>query len=137
VKAPTGYTAAQVAASLAANPFASTGGFMGQPADAAAGAAGSDSGLDPYNFLDPILQRIQALSTQSRIDAQSNALKLRREAAIDYGSAEAAGLADDQTTQQAANDNPFSILSELKRNYDRGLHDLDESLNQQGLVLLG
>lgn len=135
-----GYTAAQVQASLDANPLASHGGYG---VDANGNAVGQAMGaappsLDPYDYsVDPILNKIKALSRTQRVNAQSEADAIRKQLGIAYGSAEAVGFANDPLTLQAANDNPFSLNAELKRSYDRGLEQLDQTLNSQGLFYSG
>lgn len=99
------------------------------PAAAAAGVAPPAIGYD-YNT-DPILNQIQALSTRQRGDAQSTALKLKKQTAIDYGdSGYARNVLQDEATALAAEGNPYSVTAQLKHSYDTGSHNLDEQYNQ-------
>lgn len=101
------------------------------PAAAAAGVAPPAIGYD-YNT-DPILNQIQALSTRQRGDAQSTALKLKKQTAIDFGdSGYARNVLQDEATALAAEQNPYSATAQLKQSYDTGSHNLDEQYNSNG-----
>jgi hypothetical protein len=139
------FTQDQVNTSLAANPYASKGGYEGkipmtgpgpQPQQAAP-AAPSAPNLSYDYSADPILNQIQALSSQTRSDAQANALALRKQLAIDYGDPEVANQFGDPATAQAAQQNPFGVRQQLQRSYDQGLHNLEEQYNQQNLFYGG
>lgn len=90
-----------------------------------------------YNT-DPILQQITALSTQQRGDAQSGALSLRKQLAIDYGDTEyAQNVLGDAATAQAASANPNSVRAQLLKSYQTGQGTLDENLNKANLFYGG
>jgi hypothetical protein len=101
--------------------------------------APQDAAGDPYDYTDPILQKIQAISTQARQDALASALSARKQLAIAYG--DTAGVLEgdqfDQSTADAARNNPFSILAELQRGHERGAHQIDENTNTQNLFYSG
>jgi hypothetical protein len=89
---------------------------------------------------DPAVAAAKGLSAKIRAQAQATALAKRKQAAIEYGSAE--GLdkplgKDFAGTQAAAAANPFSILKQQQHSYDLGTHDLEESLNNANLFYSG
>jgi hypothetical protein len=93
--------------------------------------------LYDYNT-DPILQQVQALSTQQRGDAQSGALSLRKQLAIDYGDTDyARNVLGDEGTAQAAAGNPNSVRAQLLKSYQTGQGTLDENLNKANLFYGG
>jgi len=62
------------------------GGYQQKPGTPAVGAPGQPPEANPYDYsADPILQRIQALGESRFADAQAEAIRLRREAELDYG----------------------------------------------------
>ena len=65
-----------------------------------------------------------------RGDASSQATRLRKEAAIDFGeSGYARGQLGDEATALAAEQNPFSVRKSLERGYESSGRDLLEALN--------
>src|SRR2546423_262222 len=81
-----------------------------KPAPAAQPVAGALAGTaDPYDAsADPTLQRILALGQQRGADAEAEALRLRKQLAIDYGDTDLArSLGLDESTIAAAAQNPF------------------------------
>lgn len=95
--------------------------------------------FDPYDpSLDPTLQRIRARGQARIAEAQAEALRLRREAALEYGDeglARELGLSDADIA--AARDNPFSIRAKLAKARAEAPKQLDEDLNQQNLFYSG
>jgi hypothetical protein len=93
--------------------------------------------LYDYNT-DPVLQQISALSTQQRADAQSGAMSLRKQLAIDYGDTDyARSVLGDENTAQAAANNPNSVRAQLSKSYTQGQGTLDEALNKANLFYGG
>lgn len=137
------FTQDQVNQSLAANPQASKGGYEGpmpmgsQLPQQAQAPPPTPPGLSYDYSADPILNQISALSSQGRADAQSNALMLKKQLAIDYGDPALANTLGDPNTAQAADSNPFSVRKQLAKSYDTGQHQLDENYNQQNLFYSG
>jgi hypothetical protein len=83
---------------------------------------------------DPILQQIQAANLANVQGAQANELAGRKQALIDYGSEPGLeGLFPDQSTQEAAKGNPFSVLANLLYAHQQDTRGIDENLNQQNL----
>lgn len=90
-----------------------------------------------YNT-DPILQHINAITTMNRANAQSEALSLRKQLAIDYGDEDyARKVLGDEGTAQAAAGNVNSVRAQLKKNYDEGLRTLEDQLNKSNLFYSG
>lgn len=86
---------------------------------------------------DPILQQIKALSTQTRENAETGALSLKKQLAIAYGDTSLADQLGDTATRDAAAKNPYSVTALLGKTRDTGAHDLDEQLNQGNLFYSG
>jgi len=88
----------------------------------AMGLEGDQPGVNPFDFsTDPILQRIAALQTMRRQDAQAEATRLRSELDIEFGF----GAAGDT--------NPFSVRAKLAEQEQKAPGKLDESLNPSNL----
>jgi hypothetical protein len=85
---------------------------------------------------DPVLQQMQAMAQNQRAQAESGALKLRKQLAVDYGDS-AYGNTIDSATGQAAEQNPFSILANLRTQYGRNQGNLEEDLNSHNLFYGG
>lgn len=100
----------------------------GQPPPAPAGAPAGV--VDPYDTSgDPTLQRILALGQQRKDDAEAEALRLRKQLAIDYGDSELArSLGLDEETIAAAAQNPFSRIAKMRLNEVNKPRALDEGL---------
>ena len=143
------YTQSQVAASLAANPQASRGGYEGVGTVANPGPAGQTSygttqspfapdapATDPYSVDgDPILAKIRAGNETARTNARAGALASAKALAIRLG--DASGISTDQNAQAEAAGNPYSTLATLLKYYhDTGLAH-DETLNNQNLFYSG
>lgn len=137
-----GYTQQQVNASLAANPYASHGGYEGivplvvQPPSGPPTAAG----VNNYDLnADPALQQIQALVGQSNDQAQSSALKQRQNLLLAYGDPTVAAsiLGPGDPIAAAAGQNPTSTVKQLGQSRDRNLQTLDEQLNAANLGYSG
>lgn len=126
----------QPTGSRAATPRAPAGGFV-PPVIPLAPPASQPT--DPYGLTDPILQKIQAITEQARQNAVADALAARKQLAIAYG--DTAGILDgsdfDQSTADAAHNNPFSVLAELNRGYDTRNHAIDENTNNENLFYSG
>lgn len=128
----------QIAASLAANPDASTGAYLGPAMGDYSTVAGrvASGAPDPFSYAgDPILQKIEANNQQARIDAQTQATALRQQLAIQLG--DASGLSDDAATAAAAANNPSSTLASLKKAFDQTSLNDDETLNKANLFYSG
>jgi hypothetical protein len=106
---------------------------------AAAPAAGAPSAADTsYDYnADPILNQIKALSSQSRGDATSNALMLRKQLAVDYGDTQLGQQYGGDATAQAATGNPFSVRHQLDQGYQQGQQQLEQQYNDQNLFYGG
>jgi hypothetical protein len=138
---PAGVTQSQIAASLAANPQASKGGYEGvggtygtaTPQTAYTPAAAA---TDPYSVDgDPILAKIRAGNETARTNARAKALADAKTLAIQFG--DATGISDDPAAQAEAAGNPYSTLATLLKGYkDTGLAH-DETLNQSNLFYSG
>ena len=88
------------------------------PAASAPGAApgAPPAGNPSFDYSsDPILQKIKAISGQSRDNARAEAGNLRRQTAIDFGDEGIARQVGDESTVAAAAGNPFSYLARLNR----------------------
>lgn len=95
---------------------------------------GGSGGYDVNS--DPAVARIGALSQRMRAEAQASALAKKKQATLEYG--DPTGVEGiDEATAKAARENPFSILSAMKRSYDTGLGDLEEGLNKGNLFYSG
>lgn len=79
---------------------------------------------------------MHALAANQRASAESGALKLRKQLAVDYGDS-AYGKTIDESTGQAAEQNPFSVLANLRTQYGRNQGNLEESLNAHNLFYGG
>lgn len=100
-------------------------------------AAPSPQYQDTYNY-DPILQKIQALSTQSIANARTNAGALRTNAAITEGDPELLkSLGFDDNTVTAAQNNPESLLAQLHTTYAQKHKDLADAMQSQNLYYSG
>ena len=133
------YTQSQVAASLAANPNASKGGYEGPPIGEqypGQNAPANAPATDPYSVDgDPILAKIRAGNETARTNARAGAQASAKALAIRFG--DASGISTDQNAQAEASGNPYSTLATLLKNYhDTGLAH-DESLNNQNLFYSG
>lgn len=83
---------------------------------------------------DPVLAMIRAQQQQNIAAAESANLAARQQALISYGySPELSGLYPDQNTQNAAQQNSFSTLNDLKRNHEQRQKGLNEDLNKANL----
>lgn len=91
-----------------------------------------------YSFdADPILNQIQALSGQSRQDAETNAHALRLQLAQQYGDENLARQYGGESEAAAAKGNPNSVLAQLAHSYELGQSGLEQALNQQNLYYSG
>src|SRR5262245_50559743 len=90
---------------------------------------------NPFDYGgDPILARIRALLEMRLRDAEAHALRLRREAALEYGDeglARELGLSEEDI--KAARDNPFSIRAKLAEERKNAPRQLDEGLKDRNL----
>lgn len=86
---------------------------------------------------DPVLNQIQALSGQSRENANAEALRLRKQLALDYGDETIARQYGGEEHAAAARGNPNSILAQLARSYQQGQQQLEEDYNQNNLFYSG
>lgn len=86
---------------------------------------------------DPILQQVQAQSTQANADAQAAALASQKQLAIQYGDVDLANSLGDTATAQAAGANPFSIYGMLNTQQPKDELALDESENKNNLYYSG
>ena len=101
-----------------------------------------DTSLAPknvsYNYAtDPLLQQVQALGTQSRQGAESQALALKKQTAIDYGDEALARSLGDESTALAAKNNPNSVRAQLQKSYQDAQTDLENQYNEQNLFYGG
>lgn len=86
---------------------------------------------------DPIMQQIAALGTQSRQGAESQALALRKQTAIDYGDENIARALGDETTALAAKNNPNSVRAQLQKSYDDAVREAEQGYSDQNLFYGG
>ncbi len=85
---------------------------------------------------DPAVQAARGLAGKIRAQANATAAAKRKQAAIEYGSGEGVtGL--DQATIDAARNNPYSILQNMRHAYDTGLQGLEGDLNKANLFYSG
>lgn len=97
-------------------------------------AAGGATGFDT----DPILQQIRALGQRSVAGAEAAEIAGRKQTLIGFGyDPTLAALYPDQSTAEAARQNPFSIVAELGRQHTERGRDLNENLNQRNLFYSG
>jgi hypothetical protein len=91
--------------------------------------------VDPYDFsMDPALQRIQALGQRTIAEAEADALRQRRQLALDYGDEQAArelGLSEADIA--AAKANPFSVRAKQAREAVERPRDLSANLSKANL----
>lgn len=113
------------------NPSAPTQ-YTPQPAQAPTAPPGFSFDLET----DPILQRMHALAASQRAQAESGALALRKQLAIDYGDT-GYGKTLDESTGKAAEQNPFSVFANLANQYQTGTRNLEENLNAHNLFYGG
>lgn len=104
------------------------------PAAGGGGGGGQSPGFDFSG--DPILARIRALNAQNIAQAEASALAQRKRAEIGYGYDPALKY-EDPSTQAAAQQNPFSVLSQLLFNHTQRAGALDENLNKSNLFYSG
>jgi hypothetical protein len=97
--------------------------------------AATPTPAQPFDLnTDPILQQIHAASARSVADAQATELAGRKQALTDFGyDPGLSGLYPDESTQQAARANPFSVLANLLYQHQQAGHALDEGYNKQNL----
>lgn len=99
----------------------------GDPSTDAVAAASQPFDLNA----DPVLQQVQAAVTLGNSQAQSSALNARDQALLGYGdpalAAQVLGSSDPMVA--AAGQNPESTLALLKRNYNQGLWNFDNTLD--------
>lgn len=141
------FTQAQVNASLAANPHAAGAAgtpfaYQGQAGvmPEAAGVNGNAQKTPVSSSFeeDPILAKIRALATTNIGNAESGALAARQQELIGYGyDPTMQDQYTDPSNAAAAQQNPFSILSQLARQHTSRAHNLDEQLNQGNLFYSG
>lgn len=94
--------------------------------------------LSGYSYdADPILNQVQALSTQSEENARANAAKLQQQLAIQYGDKELGTLYGGPDTGQAAADNPNSVAAQLAHGYQTSQQSLEDQLNAANLFYSG
>jgi hypothetical protein len=90
-----------------------------------------------YDY-DPILARIQALSTMTVANAKTEAEQARRKLIIDTGDPTVAKtLGFDENTISAATQNPESMLAQLNKEFAKRQLDLKESYSAQNLLYSG
>lgn len=91
--------------------------------------------VDPYDFSsDPALLRIQALGQRTIAEAEADALRQRRQLALDYGDAQAArelGLSEADIA--AAGANPFSVRAKQAKAAVERPKELSANLSKANL----
>lgn len=119
-------------ASHQSGPLAGHAGGLGP----APGAPGAPSTVDLS--ADPILQQIRALSQQHIQGAQTDELAARKKTLLDFGYDDRLkGLYPDAQTADAAKQNPFSLLANMKNAYEQGTKGLEDNLNKSNLFYSG
>lgn len=104
------------------------------------GGSGPEGGGSSY-FGDPAYEMAKAFGARTRKEAEARALEKRKTAALQFGSAE--GLEkllskeDYASVSKAASENPFSVIKNLQRGYDKGVSDLEDQLNKANLFYSG
>jgi hypothetical protein len=102
---------------------------------AAAPAPAPQPAVDPYDFsMDPALQRIQALGQRTIAEAEADALRQRRQLALDYGDEQAArelGLSEADIA--AAKANPFSVRAKQAKEAIERPRELSGNLSKANL----
>src|SRR4051812_28576717 len=109
------------------------------PNTSTAGASTNTTGGGgmPLDFSgDPILAQIRAYNTQNIANAEAAALARRKQAEIGYGY-DPNFQYEDQSTQEAARQNPFSTLAQLLFNHGQRSDALTENLNKANLFYSG
>lgn len=86
---------------------------------------------------DPILQQVQAQTSQALSQAASAALASKEQLAIQYGDTSLANSLGDANTAQAAAQNPYSIFGMLTAQQPKDELALDETLNKGNLFYSG
>lgn len=105
-------------------------GYYDLTAPVAGGAGGSSS--------DPMLQKIRALAQQSLSNARSQAVALRKQAAIDTGDEDIArGIGLDDATVAAVAANPFSRRKNFLNDALAAETELEQGLNADNLFYSG
>jgi hypothetical protein len=134
------YTQGQVRSSLAANPNASHGAYMGPVMPQQYSAPPTAAAVNSYDLsTDPALQQIQSLAGLSDQQAQSGALQQREQLLLAYGDPNVASsvLGATDPTVAAAAQNPTSTVHQLGEQRDRNLKTLDDQLEGQNLGYSG
>ena len=93
-------------------------------------------GISPNYDSDPILAKIRALGSQDISNAESEAARLRKQAVIESG-VTTGNLGVDETTLQAARQNPASALAQFQHEAQQRERELEAALNSQGLFYSG
>lgn len=98
--------------------------------DQAAAAAAPPPGQYDLSA-DPVLQQIQASIARANADAGASALRAREQDLLQYGDSGLAAsvLGANDPMVQAAGQNQESTLALLKRGYDQGLWNLDNTMD--------
>lgn len=117
------------------NPSNEQGNLLFRLANEKAQAATPTAPVAVNYDADPILMRIRALQAQNVQDAQSEAARIKNQAAIDYGIPDASGI--DATTAEAARQNPFSVMSNIAKQQTEGTRSVDQTRNTQNLFYSG
>jgi len=134
--------AAQQQAQQAAQPPAT---YARRPVDMQAAATGTAPVARPpaaaggYDYSsDPVLQQIRALAGQTEADVTAGGLAAKKRLFLQRGAGDLArSLLGDEATALVAEQNPFSTRAQIKQGYERGVADLDESLNRSNLFYSG
>lgn len=111
------------------------GGAYYSPGGGVPGGGGADGQLNPYYSLDtdPILAAIRAQNQQMIANAEASAEAQRSKLLLQYGDPELARQFGGETQATAAEQNPFSILKMLQRQYEENTYGANEALNKSNL----
>lgn len=110
--------------------------YPGKPPPGAAGPGGGTQQPQAPWASDPILVQAQAAWNRRMANAESSALGERQRLLVEYGSPELARSLLGQGGESyasAAEQNPFSVLANLRRGYQQNEQGLNEGLNQRNL----
>jgi hypothetical protein len=108
---------------------------IGPPGGVGGGQApAGGTGLPPW-AADPILVQAQAAYQKQLADAEASALAQRQQLLVGYGDPNLANslLGEGNPYSQAAEQNPFSVLSNLRHGYEQEQTGLNEGLNRANL----
>lgn len=107
----------------------------GGPGSRGAMGAPQQPALSAFSLsTDPILQAIMAQNEQMIANAETSALAQKKQLLLQYGDPELVKeVLKDDNYAQAAGQNPFSTLANLRQSYEQGQYATNEGMNKANL----